>query len=276
MIIPETAFGIFSALSGPMLTTNLSPSRLEILKRLPRVVLWNWLNLLLFNIANQRLPGSIQEDMINKPWRAIPSKRLTPDEARRLLLAVIPIALFGVWFLGGVTETLAMITLTWMYNDLGGADENYLVRNIINALGCICYSSGSIVVAAGYGTYELNQQSRVWLKIVGAIIFSTIQMQDLADMEGDEEHGRRTLPLVHGEIVARWSIAVPVVLWSVFCSWFWQVGALGCIPSLLIGGILAVRVVGFKGVKADRITWKLWCLWTTTLYLLPLAAFALS
>jgi hypothetical protein len=65
---------------------------------------------------------------------------------------------FVVFFLGGMTETLAMVGLTWMYNDLEGADENYIVRNIINAFGFVCYSSGATIVAAGYGEYDLNQR----------------------------------------------------------------------------------------------------------------------
>ena len=36
----QTLFGIFGALSGPILTTNSSPDLLTVLYRLPQVFLW--------------------------------------------------------------------------------------------------------------------------------------------------------------------------------------------------------------------------------------------
>ena len=172
IVCPETAFAFFSALSGRGLTTNATPCLSEILGRLPQIIVWNWANLLLFDVANQRLPQSILEDTINKPWRPMPSKRLTDHEARRFLLVLVPTVFLVSTYLGGLFESLAMMSLTWMYNDLGGADENYIVRNLINACGFVCYSSGATIVAAGYGQHELNQKACIWLAIVGAIVFS--------------------------------------------------------------------------------------------------------
>ena len=74
--------------------------------------MWNWLNVLLFDIANQRLPESIIGDSINKPWRP-------------LLLAIIPLVLLASCILGSMPETVAMIVLGYMYNDLSVADEHY-------------------------------------------------------------------------------------------------------------------------------------------------------
>jgi 4-hydroxybenzoate polyprenyltransferase len=118
----QQAVGTFSALAGPALTSNEAPSLSHILSRIPLVFLWNWLNLIVFNIANQRLPDSVLEDQINKPWRPIPSNRLTSNEARQLLLYVLPCSLCLLYFIGPFEDALWMVVLTWMYNDLGGAD----------------------------------------------------------------------------------------------------------------------------------------------------------
>ena len=182
IVFPETAFGICSALSGPMITSNNSPDVDSILKRIPLVLLWTWINVLIFDLANQRLPNSIIEDSINKPWRPIPSGRLSPCEARRLLLAVVPVATLVTFYTGGMEETIFMNTLEYMYNDLGGADENFVVRNLINAAGFICYSAGATRVACGHGQHSLNQKAYHWLAIIGAIIFSTLQMQDMVSV----------------------------------------------------------------------------------------------
>ena len=182
IVFPETAFGICSALSGPMITSNNSPDAGSILKRIPLVLLWTWTNVLIFDLANQRLPNSIIEDSINKPWRPIPSGRLSPCEARRLLLAVLPVATLVTFYTGGMEETIVMNTLEYMYNDLGGADENFVVRNLINAAGFVCYSAGATRVACGHGQYSLNQKGCQWLAIIGGIIFSTLQMQDMVSI----------------------------------------------------------------------------------------------
>lgn len=270
IVMPETAFGVFSALSGSLLTTNPDPSFVEVLFRLPKIVLWNWLNLLIFDLANQRLQDSILEDKINKPWRPIPSQRISALETRRLLLAVVPIVVAMMGYLGGMRECVAMLALTWMYNDLGGADESYIVRNTINALGFICYSAGSAAVAAGYGTWELSPRATTWLAIVGAIVFSTLQMQDMADVEGDAVRGRRTLPIVYGQTIARWSIAFPVLCWSLICPLYWKVELWAYVAPFSVGALLAGRVLVLRTAEEDRKTWKLWCMWTLVLYLLPL------
>ena len=163
-----------------------------------------------------------------------------------------------------------MMVLTWMYNDLEGADENYIVRNLINCAGFMCYSSGTTIVAAGYGQYTLTSRGYRWLGIVGGIIFTTLQMQDMPDVEGDKARGRRTLPLVHGDWAARLSIAIPGTIWSLVCPWFWEVGILGWAMSLAIGALLVGRLLLLRNIEADKATWKVWCVWTTALYLLPL------
>jgi 4-hydroxybenzoate polyprenyltransferase len=270
IVLPETAFGIFSALAGSALTTNSSPALLDILGRLPKVIFWNWINCLLFDIANQRLPSSILEDSVNKPWRVIPSGRISAANMRRLLLIVIIATFITSLVLGGMYEAVAMMVLTWMYNDLEGADENYLVRNVINAFGFMCYSSGSTIVAAGFGTYELNSRAFIWLCMVGGIVFSTLQMQDMPDVIGDAARDRRTLPLVHGDTVARWSIAICVTMWSIVCPYYWNGGLIAYLLACGSGGLLVFRLMLYRTVQADAITWKIWCLWTTLLYLLPL------
>lgn len=270
IVIPETAFGIFSALSGPVLTTNSSPQVHVVLSRLPLVILWTWLNVLIFDLANQRLTSSVLEDSINKPWRPLPSGRMTVSQARRFLLTILPAIFLVTLYLGGLEETVAMMVLTWMYNDLGGADESYVVRNIINAFGFMCYSSGATLVACGFGEHSLNPVAYQWLAIVGGIVFSTLQMQDMADQEGDQARGRGTVPLILGDGPARWTIMVPVMTWSIVCPMFWKLHPYAFIIPLLLGTTLSLRLYFLRTVAADKQTWKLWNVWISSIYLLPL------
>ena len=270
IVAPETAFGICSALSGSQLTTNTCPDLSQVLSRLPEVILWNWLNLLIFDLANQSLESSILEDRVNKPWRPIPSGRLTALEARIILLWTIPVAVLFSLHYGGAPECIAMLGLTWMYNDLGGADLHYVTRNLINAFGFICYSSGSASVATGHGLWELNERSNAWLMVIWAIVLTTLQVQEMADVKGDAARGRRTLPLVHGQFIAKLSIAIPVLVFSIFCPWFWQMDAWGYGLPSIIGAVIAFRTFKYNDASSDVRTFKCWCAWTGSLYLLPL------
>ena len=258
-----------SALSGDILTSNTAPKVLDVLARIPLIALWNWLNLFLFDVDNQFQPSSVLEDTINKPWRVVPSKRLSAADARRWLLLIIPSVFAATLVLGGTRQAVTLMVMTWMYNDLDGA-ANLIWRNILNALGYMCYSSGSMIVAAGYQRHELNEKAEQWLQIIGAIIFTTLQMQDMPDVEGDMARGRNTVPLVYGDFAARCSIGLPIFIWSFLCPTFWRMDLPGYVLPVAIGSWLVGRLFMCRNPVADGITWKMWCLWITTIYLLPL------
>lgn len=71
ILIPYTIIGLLQASIGPLLTTAADPDVWAVLRRTYLVLSWNGLNLLTFNVTNQRLPPSVAEDSVNKPWRPI-------------------------------------------------------------------------------------------------------------------------------------------------------------------------------------------------------------
>ena len=270
MVYPNIIFSLTGAIAGPLMTSKQDRRLLDTLHNLPFVAIWLWLNLLLFNIANQRLPSSRVEDRINKPWRPLPSGRLSPTQAKTLLLLVIPTTVLACkFYLGAPVETLLLISLTWIYNDLGGGDGHFILRNIINAFGMSFYSSGALLVACG-NKCEVTQTGYQWIALIGLIILTTLQVQDMSDQEGDKIRGRKTLPLVIGDSLARWTIAVGVIWWSIGAPFFWKVRIEAYMLPLIIGGRLSLRILSMRSVEADKSTWRLWCLWMISLYLLPL------
>ena len=270
IVYPWTAFGLFGALSGWALTTNQFPDFWAIFGRLPSALLWMWWHILVFTVSNQRLPSSVLEDSINKAWRPLPSGRITGVQARRLLLAIVPATFVLTHFLGAGDFSLMSLLLTWLYNDLEGADDHYVIRNLINALGLVCWSAGTTIVACGKDQHQLNPMGYYWLKIEAAIVFTTLQVQDLRDQEGDQVRGRRTAPIVLGDVTTRWTIAIPVLFWSFFCPFLWDLGIYGFIVPAVLGGCLSFRVLRWRTVEADQLTWKLWGLWIGSLFVLPL------
>ncbi|KAI9849934.1 MAG: hypothetical protein M1837_000148 [Sclerophora amabilis] len=272
IVVPLTILGVAGALSGSLLTTNAAPNLLDVLARIPQVVFYNWINVLIFDISNQCQPGSVLEDVANKPHRPIPSKRITAAQARRLLTFVIPAVYAATLYLGGSREAVALMVMTWMHNDLGCAEDgSFVMKNLLNALGYMCYGSGAMAIAAGHGQHELNgTTANLWLAIIGAVIFTSVHTQDLPDMDGDAARDRRTVPLVYGHVAARWSIAVPVTAMSLICPAFFGLGPLGYLPPVIGGGLIAFRTLSLRTVAADAVTWKIWCAWLTLIFLLPL------
>ena len=182
----------------------------------------------------------------------------------------IPTVVLITIYLGGKEETLILIALTWIYNDLGGADENYLIRNMINGFAHPAYSSGATRVACGDTFCALNNAGHKWVAMIGAVIFSTLQVQDLKDQEGDRARRRSTAPLVLGDSMARWTVAVPVMIWSVVCPAYWMLDVWGYLTPVTLGCLVTARLFLWRDVVADRLTWKFWSLWMMSLYVLPL------
>ncbi|KAH6663540.1 UbiA prenyltransferase family [Halenospora varia] len=267
-VLPATSFALAAALSGPLLTTtSTTPSLPVIFSRLPSAILWTWLNLFIFNLANQRLPDSILEDSINKPWRAIPSGRLSPPSAQRLILIAIPLTFFATLCLGGRNEHLILVLLTYMYNDLRGGDSHFLIRHILNALGFVSFGAGAAVVAS---SSPLNSTAYYWLGIVSLIITFTIQFQDMEDQEGDMLRERRTLPIVFGDKITRRLNAGIIVVFSVIAPAYWRMGCVGYAMPVLLGTTIGWRSMWLRKLKDDKTTFQLWCLWLIIFYLLPL------
>ncbi|KAI8150586.1 hypothetical protein KHU50_013060 [Colletotrichum sp. SAR 10_65] len=118
-------------------------------KPLIHAVIWVYANLFLQSLANQRLPGSITEDAANKPWRPLPSGRITSDQTRQIALHLVPaLMIFGAYN-GAYRETTSFISFVWMYNDLDASNASIWWRNVTNALGYMTFSAGALAITGG-------------------------------------------------------------------------------------------------------------------------------
>lgn len=228
-----------------------------------------WANLLIFNISNQRSETAVEEDKINKPHRPLPSGRITCTAARRLLLALVPLVLLLGWATGTQEETLLLYAATWMYNDLGASDESWIGRNTMIAVGYGLYSCAGLRIMIG-PEHELIPAGYQWLLAVTAVMLSTQHICDIKDVAGDRDRGRKSAPIVLGDELVRWSVAVPIVVSSVACPALFDLSLTWYVPTLAIGLLVASRTLLCRDLKADKLTWKLWALWTCSLFALPL------
>ncbi|PLB38294.1 UbiA family prenyltransferase [Aspergillus candidus] len=225
IIIPTTIFGLANSLAAQCY--NLPPPVTPASTRAPQALTWTLLTLIPFAISNQLSPSAIAEDTLNKPWRPLPQNRLTRTQAKTTMLIFYALSqAHALLTRTGHRQSLAMIPLGTYYNHLGGADHHPLTRNLTNAAGYLCFTTGAMEVALGYPLplTRLPPRLTAWLLLLAAVVSSTVHLQDLYDQNGDHLRARRTLPLVIGDSAARWAAALPMLLWGVACPVFWRVG----------------------------------------------------
>lgn len=272
-VVPNTAFGVLGAFASSVLIEGYQqpPTALEILWRFPLALAFNWYSVFIFDLSNQRSPESIEEDRINKPWRPIPTGKVTGAEARHALLVAIPLVLLFNYLLGVWRQGLFILILTWMYNDIRGGDE--VVRDLIISVAYGMFNSASLEIAVGGGEYtdiSISRGGLIWTTMISLVILTTMQVQDLKDQAGDRTRGRRTIALWIGDRFSRMSIAFFVCFWTIACLFFWDLRPYGYVVPAATGIVTAYRVLSKKTSKDDATTWRWWCLWTITLYLLPI------
>lgn len=268
LIFPNTVFGICSAIACAR-ASGSDISTFQILCRLPEVFLFNYTNLIVFDLSNQRDPESAVEDKINKPWRPVPAGLLTCDEMRQLLMLAIPcVLLFNIFALGTGTQTAILFILTWINNDLKAADESWFLKNGMVALALGFYNFGSLKVALGNETLISNRELG-WIVIISIIILSSMHVQDLKDVAGDRLKGRETIPIIIGLEATRWTLIPPIILGTVVSTFYWGI-SINALSSVALASHLVYRCIIGGDKMFDRKTWQLWCFWTATLYTIPL------
>ncbi|KAI0010717.1 UbiA prenyltransferase family-domain-containing protein [Xylariaceae sp. FL0662B] len=248
---------------GPALTIT------QILKSSPSMLLWSWSNLLIFNLHNQRHAHAISEDAVNKPWRPLPSGRLTIHQATRTMYCMYPVILIVSSMVGGLVPCLLEAVFCLWYNEWGGSSDPFL-KNILNGFGFACFYSGPLEIVTGRSVFAGEGRAAIWVGILAITITASSHLQDFRDMEGDRAVGRRTVPLVIGDMNARLLCILAVALSNGAACSFWEVSwresALAWAAGLTIGGNLVLD----KSIKGDVFTWKLFPLWVLGLFLLPI------
>lgn len=265
--VPNTAFGIVSALASSRLLEGPAPRPADVLRRGPAVLLFNLYSLLLFDLANQRSPEAVEEDRVNKPWRPIPSGLITPEQTREAMLFTAPAALGLNYMLGVWNEGLLVQVLSYYYNELNGGGG--LFRDAIISVSYGLANRTSLHLAIGPEN-AISPQGRLWTVIISAVVFTTMHIQDLKDQAGDSRVGRRTVPLVLGDGLCRVILAFSIPSWSLVAARFWGLGIVGSLLYCLPAAVIAARLLGKRKQQQDAQTWRLWCLWHASLYVLPL------
>ncbi|CAG8974185.1 hypothetical protein HYALB_00007348 [Hymenoscyphus albidus] len=215
-------FGVLSVLQGPFLGFKNDTRPWDLICRTSLMLIWSWTQLLTFNLQYQRNPKGIAEDAINKPWRPIPSGRISRYAASCLLYCAFPAQ---------------------------KPPQRYWNRLFLRRSRRDAYGNTSLLS---------TPKALCWLILRGLTIFLTVHTQDFRDMKGDKAQSRRTIPLVFSEMPARYSVVVGALFCSCVAPLFWGLGAWGFLLPGTMGLVMVVNLLGNRTLEGDKLSWKLW------------------
>lgn len=91
----------------------------------------------------------IEEDRQNKPDRPLPAGRISIRQAVILRWTLVPIcfAVSALYSVQTVYASIALVTLTILYDELGAHAGHWSTRNIVNGAGFAAFEWGSTLVA---------------------------------------------------------------------------------------------------------------------------------
>ncbi|RDI88125.1 hypothetical protein Vi05172_g2159 [Venturia inaequalis] len=277
IIFPATFFGLVVALSGSLFT-NKPPPISQMAWGLPRLLVWEYVNLLAFNTSSQSQPKAIIEDEINKPFRAIPSGRITASQTINLFYFLQILCFVSAFFwTGGFFPSSILAMLSWLYNFIHLGEKGIITRNFINASGYMCFTAGGAEAILGPENL-LNHAFWQWCALFGLVILTTIHAQDFQDQEGDGESGKLTLPLLLGDAIkGKLSIVMPVLAWSILLPWGLEKGferngiVHGYLLTTSFSTILCCKAYTAKDHATWRSMYKWYNVWLMAMIALPLA-----
>ncbi|KAF8526145.1 UbiA prenyltransferase family [Gautieria morchelliformis] len=257
ILIPVT---IFSVATAPLHDRT----------HLPQLMLWVWLHLLQFNLANQSLNPN--EDAANKPDRPIPSGRITVQQARILRWGcLIPCLMCSACFSTAVVQVSAASSFFfYAFNELG-FDSHWFGRHVLNGAGLACFEIGATLIA-GPDRTTLGPTSKLAILVSTSIFITTNHTQDFKDVFGDKKVGRQTLPIIF-PIASRVVVFISMVVWSLGLVYLWNLGPIISTILLTLASFVGSRFVFLKSVLEDQRSYYLYNVWLSLASALPAFTF---
>ncbi|KAF8905771.1 UbiA prenyltransferase family [Gymnopilus junonius] len=229
-------------------------------------VFWIWLHLLHFNLANQvRDP---EEDMRNKPWRPLPSGRISLSTARvfRYLMPLVCMVVSLCYSRTIFYASAFFAALVPMYHELHG-DAHWLSKNLMNAVGYACFAIGSTLIASNDRS-KLDFTGALSIFIISAILATTIQAQDFQDVDGDKSVGRSTLPIAFPNL-SRYTLLITLLLWSAYLTCIWEIGGIGSIGFTCLAMVVGLRYYLLRTTKDDEVSYFMYNIWLAVAFSMP-------
>ena len=239
---------------------NIQPDWSALPATLFWALLYFWLYCTTFCISNQ-LAG-IQEDRQNKPDRPLPAGLVSPQGAlTRWAVAMGLFTLLG-WYLK-VLEWTLLWQVTLVLHNFGRLSHHYWTKNWVMTIGTIAQ-----LAAAWQMVRPITPMAWTWILVPALTFLTHVSLQDLRDVDGDRLIGRRTFPIVFGDLPSRVFLAIAFALLPLLTH-----GALfapaGQHPGAILFDILlsilslviAARVFWLRHPAADHTSYMIYTYW---------------
>ncbi|KAG2121740.1 UbiA prenyltransferase family, partial [Suillus clintonianus] len=186
----------FKTFIFPVMVTAIIASPRHTPLAVCRTLCWLWFHLLQFNVSNQSY--SAQEDVVNKPWRPLPSGRISVEDARSLRwgLLFLCLGLSSLFSFNALISSAASIVVMILYDDLR-LSHHPIFRNLRNVAAFVTGGVGCSLTLSGGSS--LDGTSVKAISCTALVILLTVHAHDLANTDGDRKSGRRTLPIIAPE-----------------------------------------------------------------------------
>jgi 4-hydroxybenzoate polyprenyltransferase len=150
------------------------------------------------NVLNQVYDFRI--DKINKPYRPIPAKIITLNEARTVAWVVYLITLWRTTAVGSGAFLFLILIIMLITIFYSMPPLRFKKRLFISNLS-IAFARGMLGFAAGWCIFGDPFNTTPWLigMIMGIYLIGAVTTKDFTDIKGDKKFGMRTLPVVFGK-----------------------------------------------------------------------------
>ncbi|TFY57492.1 hypothetical protein EVG20_g8526 [Dentipellis fragilis] len=216
--------------------------------RLAQGMAWIWLHLLQCNVSNQY--KTAREDAVNRPWRPMPSGRVSPAAGHALRWALIPLCVAASLVYGmDVALVSAGLTATTLVYDEIGLAGHWIGKNACAVSGYAMFEIGATKIMGS--TPRLDTTAILAILCSISIILTTIHAQDCPDVAGDRAQGRVTFPIYAPE-GARLVILCATAAWSLLLTRLWHMNAIAGVLFCTFGAYVGLRYYFLRSVAADR------------------------
>lgn len=146
-------------------------------------VCWLWFHLFQFNVSNQPYPAD--EDIVNKPWRPLPSGRISVEDSRflRWALLVFCLGLSSIFSLN-LFMTSGVFTVLMILHDNLRHGHHPIFRNSCNVAAYVTAGVGCSLILSG--ETSLDGTSIKAFSCSALVILLTVHAQDVSDVNDGE------------------------------------------------------------------------------------------
>ncbi|KAG2158651.1 UbiA prenyltransferase family [Suillus bovinus] len=228
-------------------------------------VCWLWFHLFQFNVSNQSY--SADEDSVNKPWRPLPSGRISVENSRALRwgLLVFCLGLSSLFSLNVVITSAVSTVITIFHDDLH-LSHHPIFKTLCNVAASVTGGVGCSLILSGESS--LDRRGIKAFLCSAIVVLLTIHAQDFADVNGDRKSGRRTLPIVAPEGSRIYMLCVLPLL-SFALTMLWSIGPLCSIFFISLGSWIGLRYFLYRDEINDQWSYRLYNIWVMGVHVLP-------